>query len=404
MNNYKQALAIRLMSYIASNFSGVIAPMLVYYLTNSLVASGSVLIIEWVIKLGLYFYGGAIIQKFGTDRVMVISEFARTAAMVLFFIIFWYKLPWYLIAVGTTVQQAANAFSNLIFDANAQKWSNNNGAAFSMQTKTDTLAGVLAMVICVLCKDLFWICLGGITVQVVTMVILLKYRAVLLEKSTYTGSTKEWITENKTAPVSTAKMLNTPLWIVALISFCATAPHALAMTQIPFLIEHAFGVTTHVFDMSLLLLARQGVAQLGMEVFVYYAKRDASFELRVIFKQYLILVALLIGLLTFKGYAFMAVLVALGIFRYTLSISIKRIRNYYMTPGMCRYKIVGFLIAMEVSSFIFVALLLALGLSLYTTMVIIAATSAIGVLFGMYTLARIEGLTMARLVQRIAFA
>lgn len=404
MNHYNKALAIRLTSYIASNFSGVIAPMLIYYLTNSLVASGSVLIIEWTIKLGLYFYGGAIIEKYGTRKVMVLSELARTLAMILFFVIFWFKLPWYLIAIGTTGQQAANAFSNLIFDANAQKWSGNSGAAFSLQTKTDVFAGVIAMALCLICKDLFWICVGGMAIQFITMAIITRHQHILLENSTYTRSTREWFNENKLAPLSSAKGLTTPLWIVGFISFCASAPHALAMTQIPFLLEYAFDAKTHVFDMSLLLLLRQAVAQVGMEVMVFHAKRDTSFELRSIFVQYGMLLLIIAGLLTLKGYAFVAMLILLGILRYSLSISIKRIRNHYMDSTMNRYKVVGFLIALEVTSFLFVAALLAIGISLYATIAIVTGLAAFGVLFGVMLLAKREKVGVIHYVQKLAMA
>lgn len=165
-------LLLRFMGYVGVGFCIALVPYLVYALTGSLKLGGLALLVEWIPKLGMYIFGGAILARYSSVGVHRLFEVCRLVVFLLFVGCVVFKMDWYWVAVGAMLYQLSNALSNILFDSlvQAKVREGNLLNGYSQLGFIDQLGSAVSLGLIFFLVDLnvvLWVALGIQLLQVV---------------------------------------------------------------------------------------------------------------------------------------------------------------------------------------------------------------------------------------------
>lgn len=162
---------LRFLGYVGTQFSGILIPVLIYQLTQSLTLAGLAMMIEWAPKLFFYVAGGSFITHYGRRRMHFLLDAVRMASLlVLLLAAFGHGNVW-TIAIAAALYQCSNALSNILFEVAATHWWGRHGAqGHATMMKSDQFGCLLALSLAALFPDPKVVCLFALFFQVASLV------------------------------------------------------------------------------------------------------------------------------------------------------------------------------------------------------------------------------------------
>jgi hypothetical protein len=375
---------LRFISYIGTQLSGLLTPLLVFHLTHSTTLAGIALLVEWLPKLVFYLAGGSLAQVFGYRKSHLVLEVIRLAAFGLFMLcILGYGSVW-LVAFAAASYQCCNALSNVLFELVVMRhWPEEQYAhGHTLMVKKCQQGCFVGLLLGLAVGDLQTLCLFAILVQGLCTLQVARNLTLLYPDSGHANAAFNLLA---TVRRDLAAAGNARLIHFSLSAMLMSVPIALMFSSLPFLLERAQpGLVDEARILSLVLLCRAGLSILLLEVVQRRLHASHSPHRMAVQGCLLMLAGVLLAILPLSlAPALLAImLVGVSMYMYVpwLRVQRQQILSEEVQPES-RAGATGILISVEASSWLMGAALLALfGSDLSMALAFSALLAIIGLL------------------------
>lgn len=306
-STYTHAKIIRFLKFFSGNIISIVIPLAIFNITHDLSMAGISVLLEWIPKIALYLMMGQIVSLKSESFLKKSTYLLKLLALILGYFAIKRYIPWYYLLAVSPFSQLNAAVFNVLYEVNSKKWSGCDSTGHAEFLKLDNLAGVCALVLCFILKDVESLMLVDVLVCMLSVYWVFKTSHMLYDKKE--KSNKKFSFK---LIFSQLRYLNKPLWYNTLLDFCFNVPIAVLFAAYPFYIANALNVSKlETSDYSLINIARTFICFVFLHVCAEYLKK--SNESWKVFKYSIALsIGCTIGLCLFKGYTFILISMMFG--------------------------------------------------------------------------------------------
>lgn len=237
----KRIALLRFLGYISVSYAGLIIPLLVFTLTQSLAMAGLSLMLEWLPKVVIYWWSGPLINRITPAKAHVALELGRILSLFGLLGCSYFQGPAYFVGICAALFQCCNAVSNVIFELLVVQWwpPVKQATGHSLMTKKGIEAGAIATLSALFIQNISIILILAIIVQSVVAYLVYQYRAQIhTVVAPQPLGVAEWA-----KPLKVMRTAPSMFWIILLIAIAYTLPATVVSSGLPFLLATFYGTT-----------------------------------------------------------------------------------------------------------------------------------------------------------------
>lgn len=230
---------LRLTGYVGVSLNSMLVPLLIYTLTRSTLFAGVSLCVEWIPKLGLYVFGGALLSGWSNHRAHLGLEVLRLLAFGGMALAACHVLPWWMVSISAAVFQGTSALSNILFENVVSQWwpECSKAEGHARLLNADMLAGFLATGLGLLTNSVLLMLMLGMMSQLLAAILVWTWR-----NQVHVTQEHCRVEIQKVCRMTLKALghLNAGLLKVSLIALALSLPSAALISTFPFVLAQAF--------------------------------------------------------------------------------------------------------------------------------------------------------------------
>lgn len=186
--NQKRLTRLRFTGYFSNQFTSILAPLIVFKLTQSVAYAALALIIEWAPKVLVYLAGGSVVERLGFKISHTLSEIFRLLSLSGLAFACWGLSSLYgviLVGVCAGLAQCTNAVSNIIYERSVSThWeSDKRAVGQTLLLKQDQLGCFIALSLGLLFPDVKLLVLIALGIQLIATCLIFQWGSSLHEST-----------------------------------------------------------------------------------------------------------------------------------------------------------------------------------------------------------------------------